>query len=592
MSAPLCAATAISSNHGMKKAGKQPLAFFRHISSPVWGTAVLVREHYDQRTYLFTDGQARVFKTAIASKFIEASEPPSAEDQARLERGIAALDAAHVATLASPDTPKINTLNKATATPKAINFELEAEIRAVAAQSDEPYLVYADWLQARDDPRGQLIVTQQQLNADPDNKKLRGTEKALFRDHGTYFLPPRLAHMLATRRKTDPGATATELVWHCGFIDRIQVARRSPRQPELGPILTELLAHPSAQFARSITLGALGKSDGYSYVSLLELIRRARPPLLEELVIGNFDSDQMDLEFSTAGELSPLINALPNLQRLVVHAGSARFGSRLKHANLRELSFATAGITQVNLDKLVKLAMPKLEVFELEVPELALTGLQLASLLGNPSFANLRRLALRRTTNTTNIFEGLTRAPFLPQLRELDLAHGDLTDSAMLQIVQHAPKLAKLVTLSLDGNRISEPRLARIAEACAAVQPTGQHANRFAITDAQVAQRAPDARSMSAARKVAHVAGWITLGRDGDRVWGEYEGGDHYWVMANVFDEADHGCNCPSPKQPCKHALGLLLLAAAQHAFSERPMPDTMRRHATLERPRYALVWE
>src|SRR5688572_17110671 len=44
-----------------------------------------------------------------------------------------------------------------TARPVERNLELEA---VIAADPDavEPYLVYADWLQARGDPRGELIV--------------------------------------------------------------------------------------------------------------------------------------------------------------------------------------------------------------------------------------------------------------------------------------------------------------------------------------------------------------------------------------------------------------------------------------------------
>src|SRR5688572_15486077 len=50
------------------------------------------------------------------------------------------------------------------------NAELEA---AIAADPDqpEPYLVYADWLQSQDDPRGELIVVQHGIYQKPEFRK-------------------------------------------------------------------------------------------------------------------------------------------------------------------------------------------------------------------------------------------------------------------------------------------------------------------------------------------------------------------------------------------------------------------------------------
>ena len=81
----------------------------------------------------------------------------------------------------------------------------------------------------------------------------------------------------------------------------------------------------------------------------------------------------------------------------------------------------------------------------------------------------------------------------------------------------------------------------------------------------------------------------VTGRRARDRVWGEYEGRDHYYVFADLRGQS--GCDCPSPKQPCKHSLALRLLAAHQHAFVERPVPDAIVRHASRERPTYGRDW-
>jgi uncharacterized Zn finger protein len=87
---------------------------------------------------------------------------------------------------------------------------------------------------------------------------------------------------------------------------------------------------------------------------------------------------------------------------------------------------------------------------------------------------------------------------------------------------------------------------------------------------------------------LARPTKWLALGHDRrrDRVWGEYEGRDHYYVYAQLGGR-EAGCDCGSPKDPCKHALALLLLAANQHDFPEQAVPDALVRNASQERPTY-----
>jgi uncharacterized protein (TIGR02996 family) len=470
--------------------------------------------------------------------------------------------------------------------PKAVHLEIEAQLD-MAGDDPQHWLVYADWLQAQDDPRGQLIVAQAQRAADPTNKKLAATETALLKEHGAYFLPPNLAKLYASRRKTDAEGTSTELVWRYGFLDRIMLARRSSRQPELEPILAELLAHPSTRYLRSLTFGALDRSLAQSYVKLVETVVAAAHPRLEELVIGVSD-DPVELAYTRTGNLGPLFRALPALQRLVVRTGALRFESQIKHPTLRELELVGAELAATHLERIVAAKLPGLRTFALEVPQLAPEIDQRDRLLANPSFAALERLAFRRTQQTTSLLDAIVRAPTIATLRALDLRHGDLTGAAAIKIAQHRQKLEH-VKLELDGNPMGAAAIARISEVTeVSAAPRPERHNAITVQD--VIARAPDNASVAAAKKIAMVRRWSTLGRDGARVWGEYEGSDHYWVFAQLDGEAT-GCSCPSGKRPCKHAIALLLLAANQHAFTERPMPDHGVRQARAE-GRYGGSWE
>lgn len=87
------------------------------------------------------------------------------------------------------------------------------------------------------------------------------------------------------------------------------------------------------------------------------------------------------------------------------------------------------------------------------------------------------------------------------------------------------------------------------------------------LTEQQVLALAPDSGSAANGRKLAQPKQWPMLGRNARAVWGECQGSgkNPYQVRVDFSDFASK-CSCPSFKFPCKHALGLLILAASQPA--------------------------
>ena len=105
------------------------------------------------------------------------------------------------------------------------------------------------------------------------------------------------------------------------------------------------------------------------------------------------------------------------------------------------------------------------------------------------------------------------------------------------------------------------------------------------LTAEQILALAPDASSAAAGRKLASTKGWQSLGRSPAALWGECQGSALYQVRVDLSDLTAK-CSCPSRKFPCKHALGLLLLAAttpAAQPASEPPewVSDWLGRRAT-----------
>ena len=82
----------------------------------------------------------------------------------------------------------------------------------------------------------------------------------------------------------------------------------------------------------------------------------------------------------------------------------------------------------------------------------------------------------------------------------------------------------------------------------------------------------PDSASIGRARKLARTQDWSKLGTDGRAVWGVCKGS--YQTQVDLSGPA-FKCSCPSPKFPCKHALGLLMLYVAQNdKFANNEPPE------------------
>lgn len=103
---------------------------------------------------------------------------------------------------------------------------------------------------------------------------------------------------------------------------------------------------------------------------------------------------------------------------------------------------------------------------------------------------------------------------------------------------------------------------------------SGSMAVSFTLTAEQIIALAPDAASASAGKKLAAPRTWQNLGQNDAALWGECQGSgkDPYQVRV-ALDSMTTTCSCPSRKFPCKHGLGLLLMAAsaAPPPMSEPP---------------------
>jgi uncharacterized protein (TIGR02996 family) len=277
----------------------------------------------------------------------------------------------------------------------------------VAAIRDDPggvetYLVYADWLQARGDPRGELIcvqhaIAEQRRLGRTQHEKLFGA-RALQLDRAEQLLL-----LLQRERWYGPVLSQVhdvhaqryvidlfELEWHLGFLRRAAL-EQSPRRFELEtPLWRALLACDSAAFLREIRLDW---ADGDQLLeglpvtlARLEIVLDSwwPPEREQETHVADFGRRSLD------GLLPPADFVDAVLERLVPLWRAAAPG------RLRELALEGCPFGGRLLAALLELPLPR-QLEALELPRCRLTDEDLPLLLGaGEQLGHLRRLDLRR----------------------------------------------------------------------------------------------------------------------------------------------------------------------------------------------------
>ena len=164
------------------------------------------------------------------------------------------------------------------------NAELEAAIEA-SPDDPGPYLVYADWLQLRNDPRGELIVMQH------GNELARAAR--LIEQHATLLCGDAL-HFNDRR-----------LTWRWGFLETATLDYHE---------LHKLLEHPSGRFLRELVLR--GGVDTAGRELAVRALERHELPVLRKLVLGEAGSAWRPL--LGLGDVPALYRAVCNLESLTL----------------------------------------------------------------------------------------------------------------------------------------------------------------------------------------------------------------------------------------------------------------------------------
>ena len=186
---------------------------------------------------------------------------------------------------------------------------------------DDPgtLLVYADWLLARGDPRGDLITLHHALDGERDPtrvKALRESEATLLEQHRDRLFPAALRHH-----------AEHQLGWARGFIRTLRLELTGSLTD--ADLLREVLAHPSLRCLTELQL-AFSRAG---HEAVLGALAELAPQALRTLHLGREGSGGAPVQFET-------LEALPRLEHLVLHRGIR--GTHPVHPRLHRLELVLA----------------------------------------------------------------------------------------------------------------------------------------------------------------------------------------------------------------------------------------------------------
>lgn len=270
----------------------------------------------------------------------------------------------------------------------ATNPQLEAAI-AGAPKDRDRYLVYADYLQERGDPRGELIALQDRGATDA---RARRSAELLLEEKRDYFLGPIAGH------------PRVDLSWRLGFLERACLSLDGTERPAAAELVAALLGHPSAKFLQrlevkmSLDLFLGGATlEAFTHGTIATLIVRS-------------ESTRARL-----GDVGPLGQSLSGLRALELRASFAGVSPLTVFPELRMLLIAAPAITARNVSDFASAVLPALETLKLRVdrniPEQPILDLVLS-----PTCPALRHVAIKDARNPRDLEATIRRRRPLEQL--------------------------------------------------------------------------------------------------------------------------------------------------------------------------------
>ena len=327
------------------------------------------------------------------------------------------------------------------------NLELEAQCRA-SQDSPEPWAVYADWLIAQGDPRGELAALHLAGKSAAALKVLAQHYEQLVGDEEHQY-------DLQFRHGFAIGATLG--------IDHASLLR-------LDVLTRQFLAAPIARFIESLRFGLAHFESNNNWAPTLDVVTRSeQAPRIRALRFDAYTYTDCEISWTPFGDLAFAWKRLPSLELLHIRSGAGGNLGDLVLPRLKTFIFESGGMQGNLVDAVAGAKWPALEHLEIWTGSsdygAAASIHALRPILAAIGLPELRHLGLVNSELSDAIVPALAESKLLPQLHSLDLSRGVFAREASDALVDHAAAFRHLASIDLSDNVLLPDEIARIRAA-------------------------------------------------------------------------------------------------------------------------------
>ncbi|MEU6228213.1 STM4015 family protein [Streptomyces sp. NPDC047042] len=203
------------------------------------------------------------------------------------------------------------------------------------------------------------------------------------------------------------------------------------------------------------------------------LAARDRLPALRGLFLADILSEECEISWINQGDVTPLLEAFPDLEEFGVRGGNELVLSAFRHERLRSLTVETGGMPAAVVRAIAASDLPALVELDLWLGTSEYGGdadvADLEPILAGTRLPSLTRLALRNSEIQDAICTALASAPVVARLEVLDVSMGVLTDEGATALLTGQP-LTHLKKLDLHHHYVSQALCTRLLET---LEPAG-----------------------------------------------------------------------------------------------------------------------
>ncbi|MDQ3369943.1 MAG: hypothetical protein M3680_31375 [Myxococcota bacterium] len=349
----------------------------------------------------------------------------------------------------------------------------ELEARCEESPHDPgPWLVYADWLMAHGDVRGEIAALE-----------LAGKHREAM---------DRLGEHLRELCGSADASFAFEL--RHGFAIGCTIKVDADGGEPLEDVTRTFLASPMGRFIEALRFGLAGFSNDNDWAPTLHAVTEsARAPHLRALRFDAYTYSDSELSWTPYGDFSGAWAKLPALEHLHIRSGAGGTLGELDLPRLRTFIRESGGLARAELDAIVAARWPALEHLEIWSGSSAYgaegdVGV-LRPILAGEGLPRLRHLGIVNCEFVDSVIPELARSPVLRQLHSVDLSNGVMARLATEALVASAPAFRHLALLELGGNLLLDDELAQIRAVLDNVVPGKQREREYDDADEEELDR-------------------------------------------------------------------------------------------------------